>query len=200
MASRYPKEERVKRVFRFTNHKKKTPPRKQLPEALKDENCTTVLNPEILRYSERFHKYYRMHSKQKRKLPLHSCTRLIEEVFKEVRRRMINNEAGVFLEGLGYFCMMRVPEKKVHKFRMQGAVFYGKYIYALGATYKPIFIPIRKDGGLKSFVMDRGFNESFKKSLYYQITRKGKKYRMMFTILQNLYGRENVKAIIPNRK
>lgn len=198
--AKYIKDDSFKKVFKRARKKGQLPPTKILPPALLDEENTKVLNPELLLHSKRFHKYYRMHAKQKRKLPLWSCSRIIDEFFREVKKRMIENEAGVFLERFGYFCFMKSPERKIHKFHMPGAVFYGKYVYALGAPYKPVFFPIRKDGSLKTFTMDRAIYRGIMLSGRYRAQKKNKKYRMIFTILQNLYGRENVKAIIPNRK
>ena len=197
---KYPKEDRVKRTFRHSKSTRGIAPTRVLPEPLINTENTKFFNSEILLMSKRFHKYYKLHSKQKRKMPLYSCSMLINCFFKEVKMLLLENEAGVFLEGFGYFCFMKSPVRKIKKFVTAKAVFYGRYIYAMGAPYKPIFISIRKDGKLRDFTMDRGFNRGITNSGKYRASVKGKKYKMIFTILQNLYGRENLKAIVPNRR
>ena len=189
---RYIKSETPRRVFLHTKEGRPSAPLKTLPPPLLDEDNKVVLKPEILVGSLRFRKYYVLHSKQKKKLGLYRIGQIIKKFFRELRNRMMDTEAGAFIEKLGYFFVMKSPTRKVSPL--------GGRIHSLGKYHIPMFVPIRKDSKTKSFTMDGGFIKTVYNAMYYRVTRKRKNYKMMLTIIQNLYGRENLKAVTPNKK
>lgn len=198
MAKKYLKRNAVKRVFRFTNHKKQIAPTKRLPEPLY-EVSERFLKSELI-FSPRAHKFYRQKTKYKKRIAKQKLFFLMRECLKEIKKRMLENESGVFIENFGYFCMMRHPERKIRKFHINGYTYKGKYLPTMGCMYSPVFMPIRKDSSLHQWTMDKAFNQKLINSLKYRLRQKGKKYRMSFTILNNLYGRENYKIDPPIEK
>jgi len=195
MAKKYLKRDAVKRVFRCTNHKKQIPPTKQLPEPLYEES-TKFLKSELI-FSPRAHKFYRQKTKYKKRIAKQKLFFLMRECLKEIKKRMLENEAGVFIEGFGYFCMMRHPERKIRNFYIDGYLVKGKYLQTMGCMYSPVFMPIRKDSSMQQWTMDKAFDQRLINSLKYRLRKKSKKYRMSFMLLNNLYGRENSKIDPP---
>lgn len=198
MAKRYLKKDAVRRVFRCTNHKKLIAPTKRLPEPLY-EKTERFLKSELI-FSPRAHKFYKQKTKYKKPFPKQKLFFLMRECLKEIKKRMLENESGVFIENFGYFCIMRHPERKIRNFYIDGYVCKGKYLPTMGCMFSPVFIPIRKDSSMQQWIMDKAFDRKVISNLKYKLRTKGKKYRISFTILNNLYGRENAKIEIPIEK
>lgn len=195
MAKKYLKSEAKKRIFRFTGAKKIIPPTKRLPDPLYEES-NDFLKSEII-FSPRAHKYYKQKSKYKRVIAKQKLFFLMRESLKVIKERLLENEAGVFIDNFGYFCMMRHPERKIRKFNINGNVFKGKYVNTMGCMYSPVFLPIRKDSLMNQWTMDKAFNRKLIQSLKYRIRKKGVRYKMYLTLMNNIYGRENSKIELP---
>jgi len=195
MAKKYLKRDAVKRVFRSTNYKKQTAPTKRLPEPIY-EVSERFLKSEII-FSPRAHKFYKQKTKYKKCIAKQRLFFLMRECLKEIKKRMLENESGVFIEDFGYFCMMRHPERKIRNFYIDGNVYKGKYLSTMGCMFSPVFMPIRKDYSMQQWTMDKAFDQKLINSLKYKLRKKNKKYRMSFTILNNLYGRETSKIDPP---
>ena len=95
---------------------------------------------------------------------------------------MLENEAGVFIEGLGYFCILRDP--RVWKDSTTRPL-------SDGHLYLPPFIPIRKDRNLQQWTMDRAFFKDVISGVKGKIV-EGHKYKMAFTLLNNIYSNSKV--------
>lgn len=195
MAKKYLKRDAQKRVFRSTNYKKQIPPTKKLPDPTY-ELSERFLKSELI-FSPRAHKFYRQKTKYKKRIAKQKLFFLMRECLKEIKKRMLENESGVFIEDFGYFCMMRHPERKIRNFYIDGKVYKGKYLPTMGCMFSPVFMPIRKDLAMQQWTMDKAFDQKLINSLKYRLRIKRKKYRMSFMLLNNLYGRENSKIDPP---
>lgn len=142
-------------------------------------------------YSSRAYKYYRVHKKRKRVFSKMGFVRIMKLFFKALKKAICDNEAGVFIEKFGYFCVMHSPQRRVKEY----GTFIGKYIHSLGIRHTPVFIPIRKDSAMRHWCLE--FPVAIQKRVDRRVA-KGRKYECIYSVLQNLYGRENVKVYPPN--
>jgi hypothetical protein len=108
---------------------------------------------------------------------------------------MLNNERGVFIENFGYFGIIKSPINT----RTRKTPISPKGLQATGDRYKPIFLSVRKGGGLNYFTLDKGFHPSLYTGIAYRL-KQGKDYKFSYTLLHNLYGRENNKINPPIEK
>ena len=184
-----------KKVFRQSkvNQHPKLKPTKKLPdfEYLETNKVTNCQKTD----SNRAYKFYKNSSKQKIKLGKDSFQRIFKLFLKELRLQMLNNERGVFIENFGYFGIIKSPIKT----RTEKTPISQKGLEATGERYKPIFLPIRKVNSLGCFTLDKGFHESLNRGIAYRL-KKGKDYKFCYTLLHNLYGRENNKINPPIEK
>ena len=181
-----------KKVFRFSkvNRLAKARLLRVLPDfefidSLETHNCQKI-------DSSRGYAYYKFKSKQKKKLSELCISRLVRIFFKELRFQMLNNERGVFLKNLGYFAVIKSPKNIMRHYTQIST----KDIKDTGEKYLPIFLPIRKDGQLNGFIMDGAFTSNIKRAILYRL-KKGKEYKFAFTLLHNLYGRQDTKINPP---
>jgi hypothetical protein len=186
MAKKYCILNTPKRVFRFSNKNKKLQLDKILPnfefiQSSNSHNCQSI-------QSQRAYKFYKIKSKQKSKLSEVTFNKICELFLKELRLQMLNNERGVFIENFGYFGIIKAPTKTINNLTPVPT----KDINTMGDRYRPIFLPIRKDGHLNGFIMDKAFLPSFYSGITSRLG-KDRKYKFSFTLLHNLYGRENNK-------
>jgi len=186
--SKYPKEKRVKRVFRHTriegalSIRQKAYLKKIQPTFIETDKFVNLENP----ISVRGYEYY----KKRTENPLNrqAWTKFMKQFLKRMSNSITENEAGVFIKKFGYFCIFKHPRKKVNK----GGY---KNIHTMGHLYLPTFIPIRKDALMQQWTMDRAFHKGMVNMKMGTQLRAGKKYKTAFTVLQNLYGRTQTFAI-----
>ena len=128
--------------------------------------------------SMRMYDEYR--TKVKNPMSIIKFRKVIKKFFVELRKQMLNNEAGVFIKNFGYFCFIRNPKPNKRNHR-----------HTMGHNFKPTFIPIRKDNLMQTWTMDGTFVHfiDFVKRMK---MLKGKKYKMAFTMLNNLYGTNQI--------
>lgn len=128
--------------------------------------------------SMRMYDEYR--KKVKEPISIKKFRKLINRFFVETRKQMLNNEAGVFIKNFGYFCIIRNPRpsRRNHK-------------HTMGHNYNATFIPIRKDNLMQTWTIDGAF-VFFIDFVKRMKMMKGKKYKMAFTMLNNLYGTSQV--------
>jgi hypothetical protein len=186
--SRYPVENRVKRVFRHTRIegaltiRQKRYLNKIKPVFLETDKYVNLENP----ISVRGYEYYK--TRTENPMNRQAWTKFMRQFLKRMSNSITENEAGVFIKKFGYFCIFKHPRKKVNK----GGY---KNIHTMGHLYLPTFIPIRKDTLMQQWTMDRAFHKGMvNMKMGYQL-RAGKKYKTAFTVLQNLYGRTQTFAI-----
>ena len=127
---------------------------------------------------------YRMYDAYKRKskdpMLLTEYRKLIDTFFVKVRKHLLDNEAGVFIKDFGYFCIIRNPKPQRRNFK-----------FSMKHRFEPTFIPIRKDTLMQTWTMDNTFLNFIHYVLRMKML-KGKKYKMAYTMLNNLYGTAQV--------
>lgn len=127
---------------------------------------------------------YRMYDAYKRKsknpMVLTEYRKLINKFFIAVRKHLLNNEAGVFIKDFGYFCIIRNPKPQRKNFK-----------FSMKHKFEPTFIPIRKDNLMQTWTLDHTFLHFIHFVLRMKML-KGKKYKMAYTMLNNLYGTSQV--------
>lgn len=184
-----------KKIFKHSkiNQNPRLKPTRKLPnfEYLETNNATNCQKID----SERAYKFYTNKSKQEKKLGQETVYRLFKLFLKELRLQILNNERGVFIENFGYFGVIKSPTNT----RTEKTPISQKGLEATGDRYRPIFLPLRKSGSLSCFTLDKGFHQSVYRGLTYRLS-KGKDYKFCYTILHNLYGRENNKINPPIEK
>jgi hypothetical protein len=186
--ARYPKEDRVKRVFRHTKIKgalsirQKNYLKKIQPKFVETDKYVNLENP----ISVRGYEFYKR--KTENPITREAWTKFMRMFLRKMSNHIVDNEAGVFIKKFGYFCIFKHPKKKVNK----GGY---KNIHTMGHLYLPTFIPIRKDVLMQQWTMDRTFHKGMINMKMGSRLRAGKKYKTAFTVLQNLYGTTQVYAI-----
>jgi len=188
--SRYPVEDRVKRKFRHTRTKNDIPPIKKLPEPLW-ENCNKLVKSEDT-LSERFHKYYRWNTKYKKKITLGRLKKFLKKFFKQMMIHLIDNKSGVFIENFGYFFIHLRPTKRQSMSKRKPNIFNRNKMYL------PMFVPIRKDGALNQWTMDRMVSMGVHNRLNNKASQEIVSYKSSLINLIAFYG--NGKISIPNIK
>lgn len=186
--SRYPVENRVKRVFRHTrfegelsiNQKKYL--KKIQPNFIETDKYVNLENP----ISIRGYEYYK--TRTENPVNRSAWQKFMRIFLRKMSNHITENEAGVFVKKFGYFCIFKHPKKKVNK----GGY---KNIHTMGHLYLPTFIPIRKDVLMQQWTMDRTFHKGMVNMKMGNQLRAGKKYKTAFTVLQNLYGTAQVYTI-----
>jgi hypothetical protein len=97
----------------------------------------------------------------------------MKRYFKTIKKHLVNNVAGVFIENFGYFMVTKSFKKR------------------LLPIYQIAFIAIRRDSKMNTWCLDGAVNKWVAVNVY-QKRNKGHKYKIAFSILQNLYGRVGV--------
>jgi hypothetical protein len=186
--ARYPKELRVKRVFRHTRIagaltiRQKRYQNKIQPKFIETDRFVNLENP----ISVRGYEYYK--KRVENPMTREKWQMFMKQFLKRLSNSLTENEAGVFIKKFGYFCIFKHPKKKVNK----GGY---KNIHTMGHLYLPTFIPIRKDATMQQWTMDRAFHKGMVNMKMGNQLRAGKKYKTAFTVLQNLYGTTQAFAI-----
>jgi hypothetical protein len=186
--ARYPKEKRVKRVFRHTRVKgaltirQKNYLKKIQPKFVETDKYVNLENP----ISVRGYEFYKR--KTENPITREAWTKFMRMFLRRMSNHIVDNDAGVFIKKFGYFCIFKHPKKKVNK----GGY---KNIHTMGHLYLPTFIPIRKDTLMQQWTMDRAFHKGMINMKMGNKLRAGKKYKTAFTVLQNLYGTVQVYTI-----
>ena len=187
--SRYPREERKKRVFPRSRKYTKIPPtvfnrrfrnKKRRTFTAKDKNVERTLSPRV-------YKHYKLFRKIKGYTEYLDWKRDINKFLVTLKKHIIENESGVFIENFGYFFIMRHPKVKS---KLGFANINGE-----GRRYTPMFAPIRKDSLLNTWCIDHGvFND-----LHQQVQKKvaqGYRYQMAYSLLYSIYANKNTNLIL----
>jgi hypothetical protein len=190
--ARYPKEERKKRVFPRSKKFTKIPPtvyrrrfrnKKQRTFTAKEKNIESMLSPRV-------YKHYKLWRKIKGDTEYRDWRKKISKLLFTLKKHLVENESGVFIENFGYFFIMRHSKVKSRKGFIN--------INGEGRRYTPMFAPIRKDGLLDTWCIDHGvFN-----SLHQQVQKKvaqGFRYQMAYSLLYSMYGNKNTNLILAER-
>jgi hypothetical protein len=117
---------------------------------------------------------------------LFKYNKVINSFYGKVADKLIENEGGVFLKGLGYFSIVMHPKKQLIR------VPYNKSGYANFRTQNRLFLPmffgVVKGNPLMNFwVMDRTFSRNNVKSRLHKALLAGKRYKNYVSTLSSLY-------------
>ena len=193
------KELREKRIFRKSadnpkniehlkrkkEKRKKTNTKENLYSDKKPYISTVELkgNPRLLEHLKQ------KHQGDKRSITQKRVNTILKHTMKTIAKRTAYNEGGVFIKNFGYFCIIRYPKPAIAK------SFFGKErwlnFHTGGYAYSPVFIPIRKDLKLKEWVMERAFHPYNLTRIMSELLREGKRYKMAFSLLYNLFAHRN---------
>lgn len=179
------------------------PKLKRKPKYKKDQKLRKLTVPARTIYKKRFvettdindarfMEYYQLFGKYKRKdLPAEDVKRIARFFFKKMKEKMLHNEAGVFIKNFGYFCFVRYPQRQIVRRRKKKKIFTN--YHTEGHLYSPTFIPIRKDTALREWSMEGSFYFTLRKKMS-DLLISGKKYKMAFSLLHNMYGHASKKT------
>lgn len=174
------KKDAKKRVFRNTynpnilgaNQKAKL--RKRQPFFLKDTEGFANLISVVSKPSYTIYKDNHLRSK----ITYKEFGELIREYFKTAHTHIKENDAGVFIERLGYFGVFECPKKTLSK----------TFLRLGRKNHFVMFVPIRGDRSLSTFIIDKAFIAP--KSIYYRLS-KGKLYKNALPLLISFFGRSH---------
>jgi hypothetical protein len=131
---------------------------------------------------DRFLQYYKGRTKEKERISPGRMFTLIDRFFKTLRNHIINNEAGVFIKGLGYFYMQQSPAFKRGRRRVNAMTHN-----ILGRPYRMSFVAIRKDMKVGTWVIDNANILHFCGANRPKRV-KNKLYKNAFTSLYAMFG------------
>jgi hypothetical protein len=181
-----------KRVFRHSrnnpknlNHVKRKPREANNKEVEKKTFVNTIdlrSNKKLLQHLE---KTLNLSKKDFTKKEIFS---IIYQTLKTIGERTVRNEAGVFIKDFGYFCVVRYPQRRIMEGFVQGRKKKYMNFQTNGFPHSITFISIRKDNLLKEWVMERAFHKYHTTRIMSELLKEGKKYKMNFSLLYNLYG------------
>lgn len=152
-----------------------------------------------------------IHNRNKQYLPnkysyfrLSDLIKINQLILKQVSQDIVENEAGVVLDGFGYFCIWKTPEKiKIRNlFRGNTNEFYFNP-HSQGHFYLPtLFTDVFSNSSLKIWSMDGFFNRRLKSKMSLNL-KNGFEYYMMYSTVKSLklrYKNKRKRKLIKNKK
>lgn len=148
----------------------------------------TKVGKESVSDNEAF-RHYRENAKYRDKSytnSLYIYKKIINAFYGKIADKLVENEGGVFIKGLGYFSVIIHPKKQLVK------VPYMKEEFANFRTnnylFMPTFFGITHGNPLLNFwVMDRTFSRQNVKKRLHEALMGGKKYKTYVSTLSSLY-------------
>lgn len=112
--------------------------------------------------------------------------KIVSAIFKKAAERMIENKSGVFLEGIGYFCIMMYPKRMMIRkpYSKTGEKYYNAETDH--RVYSPQWIHGMYPHRYNIWTLDRTFSESSIKDPLCAQLRAGKKYVMEYELIKSL--------------
>lgn len=134
-------------------------------------------------------KFYKEHcNKEARTKSINrdSHPKIVSTIFKKVAERMIENKSGVFLDGLGYFCIMMYPKRML--LRKPYSKTGEKYFNAEtnNRPYSPQWFHGMYRNRFYIWTLDRTFSETSIKDPLCEKLKSGKKYVMEYKLIKSL--------------
>ena len=126
------------------------------------------------------YKFYKENSKLKNKVTHSEYKQVIKSIYKKVGERLLENTSGVYMDMLGYFCIVMNPVRKIPK----GLVKI--YPQTVKRIYTPIlFTDTVKGYSFSGWSMDRSFNSrNIKRKLKDKLVG-GVKYKFEHTLIKS---------------
>ena len=125
-------------------------------------------------------------------------------ILKQVFEDIVGNEAGVVLDGFGYFCIWKTPEKiKIRNLSKSNSGEYYFNPHSNGYFYFPtLFTDVFSNSLLKIWSMDGSFNRRLRKEMSNKL-KNGKDYIFMYSTVKSLklrYKNKKKRKLIKNKK
>lgn len=153
----------------------------------------------------------KIHNRYKKNLPkkhenfdYQEVIKINQLILKEVSEALINNTSGVVLDGFGYFCIWRTPEKiKVRNLTKdsEGEFYFNPH--SQGYFYLPtLFTDVLSNTILTGWSLDGSFNRRLKTQMSTKI-KKGFKYRFLYSLVKSLklrYRNQQNRKLIKGKK
>lgn len=136
----------------------------------------------------------KIHTKSKNNLPkkysdinYQEIININKLIFQEVADNIIENKSGVVLDGFGYFCIWRSPERlRIRNLFKdnEGEFFFNPH--SKGYFYLPtLFTNVLSSTILKGWSLDGSFNHKIKSKMSVKI-RNGFKYNILYSLVKSL--------------
>lgn len=185
--ARYP--EREKRIFRMSKNNPKNLKHVKYNCTNKEVEKKAFVNTIDLRGNKKLIQHLeKILNFSKKGLTRKEVFSIIYQTLKTIGERTVRNEAGVFIKNFGYFCVVRYPQRRIMEGFVQGKKKKYMNFQTKGYPHSITFISIRKDNLLKEWVMERAFHKYHTTRIMSELLKEGKKYKMNFSLLYNLYG------------
>lgn len=130
-------------------------------------------------------KFYRENSKIGNIPDYKKHGKVVSLFYSKVGDKIIESDAGVFIEKLGYFSGVVDTIKQYSTYPKKKTI--NLNLKTSGYKFFLIFIPISKDNILKEWVADSSFSKKIKES-FSKALKKGKKFRFNPTYFIEKYG------------
>jgi hypothetical protein len=110
------------------------------------------------------YKYYKKEPGRRKLQSVFDFREIYSEIFKEIRKQIVDSQGGVFIRGVGYFFVWKIPRKMYIRF-------WHKPFY--GHSYSIRFVPVRR---LRGWSMHAMFTTKISKGVSKNV-KKGFKYK-----------------------
>lgn len=114
--------------------------------------------------------------------------KILSRYYSKIGEKIVQAEAGVFIEDLGYFSGIVDTVKDYNSYPNQNNVMLNRN--TSGYKFFLIFIPISKDVTLKEWVADNNFSAKIKKE-FSKALKEGKKFKFNPSYFIKKYSNKN---------
>lgn len=127
------------------------------------------------------YRLYKEKSTRKNKLSHAEYKQVVKLIYKKVGEHLLENTSGVYMDMLGYFCIMMNPKRKM------APGIKKLYPNTVNRIYTPIlFTDSTKGYSLTGWSMDRAFNtRNIKRKLKDNLTQKNYHYKFNHTLIRS---------------
>jgi len=146
----------------------------------------------IDRYSyKHYNNYFKKAPKKHRMKNREEWFEFCQEFLKTVAENIVDREAGVMLEGLGYFFVWRVPKKIQYNLRKGGQKKTSHFSFHTdNHMFTPVFQPTITSGNyLRFYSMDNAFTKRIKEGIHDKLMSRGS-YRNYLYTYRKLYYKQ----------
>jgi hypothetical protein len=147
-----------------------------------------LLKPKVIQGRDGWNFYKKTCNKKLRnkKIDRETYSKMVGAIYKEASDKLIENRSGVFLTGLGYFCIMMYPKRMMlrKKYSKTGEKFFNRETN--NYPYSPQWIHTMYRSRFSYWTMDRSFSEKKIRKPLAEKLKSGKKYVMEYELVRSL--------------
>lgn len=112
--------------------------------------------------------------------------KIISSIYKKVAEKLLENKSGVYMEDLGYFCIMMYPKRMMLRkpYSKTGEKYFN--LETNNYPYSPQWIHSMYPKRYFFWTLDRTFSETSIKDPLSELLIAGKKYVMEYTLVRSL--------------